>query len=85
MPCILLTHGSAAQAWPVDPRCRELHSKPAAILRCVCRHCLASTSHDTALRLWDLSMLHEGSEEDERPQQQVRAPSCPLPAEFDLP
>ncbi|CAK0786967.1 hypothetical protein CVIRNUC_010181 [Coccomyxa viridis] len=37
------------------------------------RHCLASTSHDTTLRLWDLSMLHEGSEDDERPQQQAES------------
>ena len=45
-------------------------------LRCPHRYYLASTSHDTMLRLWDLSMLHDGSEKDERPQQQVLAPFC---------
>ena len=38
----------------------------------MCRLCLASTSHDTTLRLWDLGMLQDGAEaEEEPPQQQV--------------
>ena len=32
---------------------------------CMCRLCLASTSHDTSLRLWDLRMLQDGAEEEE--------------------
>jgi hypothetical protein len=29
------------------------------------RRCLASTSHDDTLRLWDLGMLHDEGEEEE--------------------
>ena len=41
---------------------------------CVCRLCLASTSHDTTLRLWDLGMLQDGADEEEELPQQV--PHC---------
>ncbi len=30
------------------------------------RRLLASTSHDTTMRLWDLSMLHDDEEEPEQ-------------------
>ncbi len=39
---------------------------------CMCRLCLASTSHDTSLRLWDLRMLQDGAEEEEEIPEQVQ-------------
>lgn len=43
----------------------------------MCRMCLASTSHDATLRLWDLAMLQEEPEEEkEQFEQQVHS-HCP--------